>query len=87
MVTVVWQLIKQCFSILDTNQLMKLDKNPTTLDESKIQPTLRKIKSKLSTEEYKNFVQLVPMLVDFIELQKYIKLIEMTKLINSLYAG
>ena len=87
MVTVVWQHVKQCFSILDTNQLMKLDKNPTTLDESKIQHTLRKIKSKLSTEEYKNFVQLVPMLVDFIELQKYIKLIEMTKLINSLYAG
>ena len=66
---------------------MKLDKNPTTLDECKIQHTLRKIKSKLSTEEYKNFIQLVPMLVDFIELQKYIKLIEMTKLINSLYAG
>ena len=32
---------------------MKLDKNPTSSYESKIQRTLRKIKSKLSTEEYK----------------------------------
>ena len=34
---------------------MKLDKNPTSSYESKIQCTLRKIKSKLSTEEYKKF--------------------------------
>ena len=45
--------VDKCLSILDTNQLMKLDKNPTSLYESKMQRTLRKIKSKLSTEEYK----------------------------------
>ena len=32
---------------------MKLDKNPTSSHESKIHRTLRKIKSKLSTEEYR----------------------------------
>ena len=32
---------------------MKLHKNPTSSYESKIQRTLRKIKSKLSTEKYK----------------------------------
>ena len=45
--------VDKCLSILDTNQFMKLDKNPTSSYESKIQRTLRKIKSKLSTEEYK----------------------------------
>ena len=45
--------IEKRLSILDTNQLTKLDKNPTSSYESKIQCTLRKIKSKLSTEEYK----------------------------------
>ena len=45
--------VEKCLSILDTNQFMKLDKNPTSSFESKIQRTLRKIKSKLSTEEYK----------------------------------
>ena len=34
---------------------MKLDKNPSISYESKIQRTLRKIKSKFSTEEYKKF--------------------------------
>ena len=33
--------------------MIKLDKNPTSSYESKIQRTLRKIKSKFSTEEYK----------------------------------
>ena len=45
--------VEKCLSILDTNQFMKLDKNPTSSYESKIQRTLRKIKSKLSAEEYK----------------------------------
>ena len=45
--------VEKCLSILDTNQFMKLDKNPTSSYESKIQRTLRKIKSKLSREEYK----------------------------------
>ena len=45
--------VEKCLSILDTNQSIKLHKNPTSSYESKIQRTLRKIKSKLSTEEYK----------------------------------
>ena len=45
--------VEKCLSILDTNQFTKLDKNPTSSYESKIQRTLNKIKSKLSTEEYK----------------------------------
>ena len=45
--------VEKCLSILDTNQFMKLDKNPTSSYESKIQRMLRKIKSKFSTEEYK----------------------------------
>ena len=45
--------VEKCLSILDTKQFMKLDKNPTSLYESKTQQMLRKIKSKLSTEEYK----------------------------------
>ena len=46
--------VEKCLSILDTNQFMKLDKNPTSAHENKIQSMLRKIKSKLPTEEYKN---------------------------------
>ena len=45
--------VEKCLSILDTNQFMKLDKNPTSSYESKIQRILRKIKSKFSTDEYK----------------------------------
>ena len=46
---------KGIFSIRDTNQFMKLDKNPRSSYESKIQRTLRKVKLKLSTEEYNYF--------------------------------
>ena len=34
--------VKKCLSILDTNQFMKLDKNPTSSYESEIQCKLRK---------------------------------------------
>ena len=79
--------VDKFLSILDTNQLMKLHKSPTSSYESKIQRTLRRIKLRLSTEgDTGSFVQLVPMLVDFMGLQRYITLIEMIKLINSFYA-
>ena len=46
--------LEKCLSILGTNQFMKLDKNPLSSYESKIQRTLKKKqKSKLSTGEYK----------------------------------
>ena len=44
--------LNKCLSLLDTNQFMKLDQNPTIPSESKIQHMLRKVKSKISTEEY-----------------------------------
>ena len=44
--------LNKCLSLLDTNQFMKLDQNPTISSESKIQHMLRKVKSKISTEEY-----------------------------------
>ena len=50
---------KGSLSIQDTNQFMKLGKNPRSSYESKIQGTLRKVKSKLSTEEYNYFLILI----------------------------
>ena len=44
--------VNKCLSLLDTNQFMKLDQNPIISSESKIQHMLRKVKSKISTEEY-----------------------------------
>ena len=44
--------VNKCLSLLDTNQFMKLDQNPTISSESKIQHMLRKVKSKILTEEY-----------------------------------
>ena len=75
--------VEKCLSILDTNQFMKLDKNPRSSHESKIQRMLRKKNQNSQQMNTKSFTQLVPMLVDFMELQSYVKLIEM---INSLYA-
>ena len=46
---------EKCLSILDTNQFIKLDKNPISSYKSKIQLTLRKIKSKPSTGQYRKF--------------------------------
>ena len=50
---------KGSLSIQDTNQFMKLGKNPRSSYESKIQGTLRKVKSKLSTEEYNYLLILI----------------------------
>ena len=44
--------VNKCLSLLDTNQFMKLDQNPIISSESKIQHMSRKVKSKISTEEY-----------------------------------
>ena len=45
--------VDKYLSLLHTSRLMKLHKNPTSSNESKIQLSLKKIKSKFSTEEYK----------------------------------
>ena len=39
--------LEECLSILQGKQLMKLDYDPTSKLESKVQRTLRKMKSKL----------------------------------------
>ena len=44
--------IDKCLSLLESNQFKKLNKNPTSTYEVKIQRTLRKLKSKFSREEY-----------------------------------
>ena len=62
--------VEKCLSILGTNQFMKLKKNKNQNSQQ---------------GNTKSLIQLVPILTDFMELQRYIKLIEMMKNINSLY--
>ena len=45
--------IDQCLSILATKQFSKLDYDPKSKLESKVEQTLRKIKSKLPENVYK----------------------------------
>ena len=45
---------KRYFSIINSKQLKKFGDNPTTSSESKIQRTIRKLKSKFTTQEYNN---------------------------------
>ena len=47
--------IDKCLSILATKQFSKLDYDPTNKLESKVQQTLRKMKSKLPENVYKRF--------------------------------
>ena len=44
---------KKCLQILNTNQFIKLNSDPTKATERKLQNVLRKIKSKFSPNEYK----------------------------------
>ena len=44
---------EKCLQMLNTNQFFKLNLDPTKTTERKIQNLLRKIKSKLSQNEYK----------------------------------
>ena len=44
--------VEKCFSIINTNKLKKLDKNPTVSYEVKIQRTLRKMKPRFTLQEY-----------------------------------
>ena len=43
---------EKCLSLLNTDQFMKLNTDPTKTTEGKIQRTIRKIKSKLSSQQY-----------------------------------
>lgn len=61
--------LEKCLSILGTNQFMKLDKNPLSSYESKIQRTLKKNKNQNSQQgNTKSLIQLVPILTDFMKL-------------------
>ena len=44
---------KKCLEMLNTNQFVKLNSDPTKTTERKVQKVLRKIKSKFSPYEYK----------------------------------
>ena len=44
---------EKCLQILNTNQFVKLNSDPTKTTERKVQNVLRKIKSKFSPNEYK----------------------------------
>ena len=44
---------EKCLELLDTEQFQKLNHDPTKTTERKVQNALRKIKSKLSINEYK----------------------------------
>ena len=44
---------EKCYNIINTNQFVKLDNDPTKTIESKVQRTLRKIKDKMTESEYK----------------------------------
>ena len=46
--------IEQCLCLLTTKHFKQVDSDPTKILESKIQRSLRKLKSKLSPYEYKN---------------------------------
>ena len=45
--------VEKCLQILNTNQFVKLNPDPTKTTERKVQNVLRKIKSKFSPNEYK----------------------------------
>ena len=45
--------IEKCMSFLTTKQFKQVDSNPTKILESKVQRSLRKLKSKLFPYEYK----------------------------------
>ena len=45
---------EECMSLLSSNQFVHIANDPTKSLESKIKHTLRKIKSKLSDQEFKN---------------------------------
>ena len=47
----------KCLSLLSTKQFTTLTNDPTKTLESKVQRTLRKIKSKFTKQEYKKFYQ------------------------------
>ena len=63
--------IDKCLSMLSTKQFSKLDCDPTSKLESKVQRKLRKIKSKLPERFIKSFTQQDIALVNSIGNQKY----------------
>ena len=64
--------IDKCFSMLAIKRFSKLDYDPKSKLESKVQQTLRKIKSKLPEKVYKKLTQQDLALVNSMEMQKYV---------------
>ena len=47
--------IEKFYNIINTNQLLKLDIDPTKTLDNKIQRTLRKLKDKINESEYVSY--------------------------------
>ena len=61
---------EKCMSLLSSNQFAHIANDPTKSSESKVQDTLRKIKSKLSEQEYKKLYPKESFQVNFMELPR-----------------
>ena len=72
--------IEKCMSFLTTKQFKQVDSDPTKTLESKVQRSLRKLKSKLSHMNTRNYIQHVHPQESFMELQSYINYPLMVKL-------
>ena len=47
--------VEKCLALLNTNQFVKLERDPTEQIDTKIQGVLRKIKTNISLQEYSSF--------------------------------
>ena len=64
--------LEKCMSLLTTKHFKQVDGDPTKKLESKVQRSLRKLKSKLPHINTRNYIQQVYANESFMELQSYI---------------
>ena len=64
--------LEKCMSLLTTKHFKQVDGDPTKTLESKVQRSLRKLKSKLPHINTRNYIQQVYANESFMELQSYI---------------
>ena len=67
-------------SLLTTKHFKQVDSDPAKTLESKVQRSMRKLKSKLSPFEYKKLYEQVHAQESFMELQSYINYLFIVKL-------
>ena len=64
--------VEKCLALLNTNQFVKLERDPTEQIDTKIQGVLRKIKTNISLQEYSSFYLTGSSPAKTMNLQKYI---------------